>query len=369
MKKTIIFLFAILMLVASCGEKNKYTIAGKVPNTAYEGQKVYLQELDSLFKDRVTVDSATIQNGAFQFTGVANNGQQLRFIVLEQPEDNMKRPVIVILEPGNIELTLDSVSTIKGTAANDAYQAYNTKVEGINAQMKALYEESLKDTANVALQADLEKKFDEQDALMRKELYDYTKANIANPAGAFLFITRSYSFDVDQLKELLAGLKPEYKQNERVQNLEKRVQALDATAVGKPFVDIKGLTPEGKEIALSDFAGKGKYVLVDFWASWCPPCRKDMPLLVDAYKKYKGKDFEIVGVSLDNDKAAWEKGIKTLNITWPQMSDLKGWQSELSNAYGVSSIPHTVLIDKEGKIIVKNVHAKDLDAKLKELLK
>ena len=149
----------------------------------------------------------------------------------------------------------------------------------------------------------------------------------------------------------------------------KRNEKLEATAIDQQFTDLKGKTPEGKEIALSDYAGKGEYVLVDFWASWCPPCRKDMPYLVEAYAKYKNKGFEIVGVSLDENVADWQNMIKKLKVTWPQMSDLKGWNSELSGAYGVASIPHTVLIDKEGKIIAKYIKGEELIPTLQELIK
>lgn len=128
-------------------------------------------------------------------------------------------------------------------------------------------------------------------------------------------------------------------------------------------------TPDGKDISLSDYAGKGKYVLIDFWASWCGPCRKENPNLVALYKEYKNRDFEIVGVSLDNNRDAWIKGIKDDNITWPQMSDLKGGASELVRQYGVKVIPYTVLLDKEGKVIETNLSGEKLKNKLETLIR
>ena len=127
--------------------------------------------------------------------------------------------------------------------------------------------------------------------------------------------------------------------------------------------------PEGKIVKLSDYVGKGKVVLVDFWASWCGPCRREMPNLVETYAKYKGKNFEIVGVSLDQDGAAWKEAIKKMNMTWPQMSDLKFWQSEGAQLYAVNSIPHTVLIDGSGKIIARGLHGEELQAKIAEAVK
>lgn len=112
-----------------------------------------------------------------------------------------------------------------------------------------------------------------------------------------------------------------------------------------------------------------KTVLLDFWASWCGPCRREMPNLVEAYKKYRNKGFEIVGVSLDRDAEAWKNGIEKLDITWPQMSDLKYWDCEGAKLYAVSSIPHTVLIDGEGIILARSLHGEELQEQIAEALK
>jgi len=147
------------------------------------------------------------------------------------------------------------------------------------------------------------------------------------------------------------------------------VKTAKATSVGQKFADLSMLTPEGKSIKLSDYAGKGKYVLIDFWASWCGPCRQEMPNLVKAYSQYKDKGFEIVGVSFDKNGKSWKDGITKLNITWPQMSDLKYWDCEGAKIYAIRSIPHTVLLDKDGKIIARGLHGAELLSKLAELIK
>jgi thiol-disulfide isomerase/thioredoxin len=140
------------------------------------------------------------------------------------------------------------------------------------------------------------------------------------------------------------------------------------TAIGTSFQDIVALSPQGKETKLSDYAGKGKYVLLDFWASWCSPCRKEMPLLVELYKTYKDKNFEIVGYSLDKDVESWKKGIEDLQITWPQLSDTAYWQSLPVQTYNINGIPSTVLIDPQGIIIAKDLRGEKLAQKLQELL-
>ena len=126
------------------------------------------------------------------------------------------------------------------------------------------------------------------------------------------------------------------------------------------------ITKTNFESEVKSFKGE---VLLDFWASWCGPCRREMPNLVEAYAKYKNKNFEIVGVSLDQSADSWKEAIKKLNITWPQMSDLKYWNCEGAQLYAVSSIPHTVLIDGEGTIIARGLHGEGLQEKLAEVLK
>ena len=154
-----------------------------------------------------------------------------------------------------------------------------------------------------------------------------------------------------------------------IDKLMARLENLKKVAVGKKFTDFEMKDVKGDMRKLSDYVGQGKVVLIDFWASWCPPCRKETPKLVELYKQYKGKGFEIVGISLDSKQDAWEKGIKDLNITWPQLSDLQGWKNGGAAIYSVNSIPHTILVDKDGTIIAKNIHGDEIEAKLKEVLK
>lgn len=149
---------------------------------------------------------------------------------------------------------------------------------------------------------------------------------------------------------------------------------VEGTSIGNKAPELKYMSPEGKEIALSDY--KGKLVLIDFWASWCGPCRRENPTVVNAYNKYKdlkfknGKGFEIYSVSLDQNKDAWVKAIKADNLTWAaHVSDLKFWSSEGAQKYGVNSIPANWLIDKDGIIIAKNLRGAELERELEKWVK
>ena len=139
-------------------------------------------------------------------------------------------------------------------------------------------------------------------------------------------------------------------------------------AVGQSFIDFEMIDPESKSIRLSDYAGKGKIILMDFWASWCGPCCKAIPDLIKLYDQYKDKGFEIIGISLDQDLKAWKGAIERLNIPWPQMSDLKAWKSEGARMYAVSTIPYTILLDAKGKIIANNLTLEELRTYLEENL-
>lgn len=374
MKKISFLLFiTITTLMVACTGKptpKEYTITGNLSAIGSDSLLVYLQIIDENTGEFVSVDTTTVQNGTFVFNGQAEASPILRFISTE----GVSKPVPIVIEEGNINISFDTalVATVKGTALNDKFQEFSDKRNKISEELRSLSKLSKEaekaGTLTPQYEKELDDKYDSLSNNLKKEVFDFTKANISNPLGLYIFINRGVSFDAPQLKEILPTLDAKTKANPRILKLEKRLEALEATVVGKQFVDIKGTTPDGKNLSLSDYAGKGKYILIDFWASWCPPCRKEMPLIVDAYKKYKNKGFEIVGVSLDDDKVAWGKGIKDLNITWPQVSDLKGWKTDLGAAYAVNSIPHTVLLDKDGKIIAKNLNGHQLLEKLAELL-
>ena len=137
--------------------------------------------------------------------------------------------------------------------------------------------------------------------------------------------------------------------------------------IGKRFLDVKENDPNGKAHRLSKYAGKGKWVLVDFWASWCGPCRGEMPNVVAAYKKYHDKGFEIVGLSFDVDKDAWNNAIRTWDMPWIHLSDLKGWESVAGLVYGIHGIPDNVLIDPDGIIVARDLRGPQLDAWLSDI--
>ena len=177
-----------------------------------------------------------------------------------------------------------------------------------------------------------------------------------------------YQFSYEELKNALDP-KTAYYNHPDVAPAKMLLAGYEKRKPGIQFHELSMKDPADKDVTLSQWVGKGNYVLVDFWASWCGPCRKEMPYVITAYEQFHPKGFEVVGVSFDHKKDAWINAIQQMGMQWPQMSDLKGWKCAASDLYGVSSIPSNVLVDPQGKIVAMDLRGEKLLNKLKEIYK
>ena len=362
--KKIAYFFAVgAMSLAACSSDPAYKISGTVEGVA-DGEYVYLQEGKG--REWIKVDSAAVAGGAFTFNG-RQDAAAYRYITYNA--EGKRYRADFFLENGNIAVALGETSTATGTPNNDLYQAYKNEAAPLNKAIAEISKKFREGNLTDEQKEELNKQYEELDNKLTALTHSTIENNITNIVGLQLWPSASYAMELAKLQELAAKVPAEFKSNERIAKLLKRIEAMTNTAVGQKFVDFTLPDLNGNPLKLSDVIAKNKYTLIDFWASWCGPCRREMPNLVEAYKQYKGKNFEIVGVSLDDDEAAWKNMSKELKITWPQMSDLKFWQCEGAQLYAVSSIPHTVLIDGNGTIIARGLHGKALLDKIAEVVK
>lgn len=374
MKKQILIpLLALGTFLAGCnkiGSKNDpategYTIQGKLQNAA--SGDIYLSELGEqqfVFRDTAQVGP----DGSFAFSGKDADPGIYRISLSD------KNMFLLVIDTPRIEVEADArdlrkTFVVKGSPETGILKQLLSQMDGMQQQGASL--EQRFRAAQAAGKEDSLALLQEKFMSLQADNSKQVKRIIRNNANSFVatFATASlvnpeedFAF-ADSMAAIFEKSKPE---SPYTKALLTRLGALRSTAVGTAAPDISLPSPEGKEVALSSL--KGKYVLVDFWASWCGPCRQENPNVVRMYNKYKDKGFEIFGVSLDENRDKWLKAIAMDKLTWPHVSDLKGWNSAAAQLYNIQAIPQTVLLDKEGKIIAKNLRGQALEDKLASLL-
>ena len=368
MKKVLLAIFSVAMLVG-CQPKS-YEITGTLKGATSE--KVILQKIRK--GQPVAVDTVEMVDGAFAFTGSVK-APELFFLTIE----GKQQPGFIFVENSKITVTGDieklSELEISGSKLSELFKAFNDGVPGsdrtkeLQQEYQAAYMSQDQDKIQL-LQEELQSIREDGQAYAAKFIND----NIDNELGLFLAFNKIAQSGLDKLEEskaLLAKFQPTMSEHpyyvdivEFLKPLEEMALASEAVGEGKTAPDFTLSSDDGKEIALSSF--KGQYVLIDFWASWCQPCRMENPNVVKAYAAYHAKGFEVVSISVDKDKAAWAKAIEEDGLTWTQL--IADEASGVAQKYAIQSIPSTFLLDKDGKIIAKNLRGSALEEKLAELL-
>lgn len=376
MKK--IALIATCLLPAAVMAQSKFTINAKVGNLGSPA-KAYLQYGS---RANPTVDSANVVEGKFTFTGPLTAVSQAA-IFIKHDAAPVARGVVAdaflfYLEPATIQIVsaTDSVkhAAVKGSKINEDNEKYKALTKSALDKNAALMTEYYGKTPEQRNDEAYMKTVYSRDEAIRKEINALNKQFYAANLDSYVGLV-AYQGTID-LDGDLTGSEAEFnkfsaavKATDLGKSIAQTIASAKKTGVGQMAMDFTQNDVNDKPVKLSDF--RGKYVLLDFWASWCGPCRGENPNVVKAYNAYKDKNFTVLGVSLDQPgkKADWLAAIEKDGLTWTQLSDLKGWENAASKMYGVRGIPANFLIDPSGKIIAKNIRGEELHKKLSEVIK
>lgn len=367
-------------LSAMSQTEKPFRINGVLKNIAMPIQKVFLSYN---IGETSLKDSMVPINGNYTFSGKLVEPTMASLRVKYEPGTDGK-PVktvsgrdfsTVFLSPDNMDISsVDSFSNmnVTGSKAHVEYVKLKALLKPVNDQMNiygASYTAASKAKDEPARKA-AEDKLDSMDKISREVYGNYVKKNLQSPIAPYALTNYAgWDINADEIEPLLMKLPAAVKEYPYVKSLTEKVAIAKKVGVGAMAMDFTQNDTLGMPVTLSSF--KGKYVLVDFWASWCGPCRRENPNVVKAFQEFKDKGFHIIGVSLDQPNAQdkWIKAIHDDNLTWTQVSDLKYWQNEVAKQYGIQAIPQNFLLDPSGKIIAKNLNGEQLHKKLSEILK
>ena len=345
MKKIVLIVAAALAVVA-CNSTKTYVVEGQI--SGLEGE-VAIMDLSG----EELMASATVTDGSFTmnvksegpaFTVLSINGQMMTPVFLDGS------PIKIVGDMANPQTIVSG-----GTAANDGFAEFNAMQWEL---MGPVMSGEVTDDKVMEVFMEIEQRTAES----------YEK-NANNLWGAYLFVSNKYrEMETEEILATIEAYPADIQKMNEVALLKEYAEGRLKTGIGQRYIDITMPNVEGVEVPLSEVIAMNKYVLLDFWASWCRPCMSELPYLHDAYKAYHPLGFEIYGVSLDEEEAAWKSTVEQQNMSWVNVSTLQGWNTPAAKAYSVDSIPANLLIDAEGRIVAKNLRGEALVEKLYELM-
>lgn len=362
MKKLFLYLFGLILV--SCSSVTEYSLTAKLDGLE-EGMAYLNKRVGAEWQ---AVDSVDVTEGTFMFTGAVDMPDYY-YITLEGKRGRLT----IFIENSDITITgyADTLHKVKitGSSVQDEYTAYSDELDKYWEKYSEVRKEmiELKEEGDEAKASELEAELNQIYEDGQQFSKDYVTDHPASYISPYVLRSVSYEMSGAEIEAELEKLDAVLNKSGYVIELTERAEILKKVAIGQKFLDFTQNDPDGNPVTLSSLVGEN-YLLIDFWAAWCGPCRSENPNVVAVYNDYKDKGFDVLGVSLDRKKADWLKAIEDDNLTWTQVSDLNYWNNEASNAYGINSIPSNLLLDKDGIIIEKNLRGEDLRKKIAELL-
>ena len=362
-----ILLLAGGLLSTSCFSQGKsdnvFVIKGNIKGLKNDSVIVYIRDYD---KNGVIKADTIITTGKNDEFSIRGRCDEVRDAAVMIGGVKARKSFTVFIEKGVTVVnghrdSLDYV-TLSGTKANEEYDAYKKIEDGIYAQIKLLQTKLKEAGDNKAEAARVANEMNSWRDSIRVGRISYISSHPGSPSSAIYLYVLQDNLSAEQLEKLYTNLTPTVKGISFVRMIPEKILAKKRAAIGMPAPEFAATDITGKKFNLSDY--RGKYVLLEFWASWCVPCRAENPDLLIAYKKYQEKGFVVVGISLDDKKDRWEKAIEEDKLPWIHVSDLNAFDNKLAKLYGVQPIPDNFLIDPQGKIIARQLRGKEVQERL-----
>jgi thiol-disulfide isomerase/thioredoxin len=349
-----------MVIMAACSSnKQSYIIEGTAPDSTYNGKMVYMKE----YEYNQTVDSAEVFDGKFTFKGAVDTA------VIRRLDLKWRLYANLILEKGTITVDMSNPISAKGTELNNGLRAYSERSESYSDSISNIISEIRQRTDIDDVEAQVQEQVASYYGWLDSFCGNLFSANKNNAFGLYILWGWSFELTPEKMDSLYAIAGDIVRNNKVLTNIIEKNKHLKQTAEGMPFIDftIENGNVDSSSVSFSEYVGKGKYVLVDFWASWCGPCIQETPVIAEVYNKYKGNKFDVLSVAVFNDKREFTlAAIEKHKMTWSHIVDANRVPMDI---YGIDGIPHIILFAPDGTIVARNLRGDDLKAKVAEVLR